>query len=454
MAFQELYVRPGGSNLNAGSENTDAARLTYASGTWVKATGVFTVASGDPVADGVVVGDLASIYADGASVTVSVGRVTARTTTTITILVDVTTGSGTTPSDGTSNRTVKIGGAWRGPNAAVAFPFGFVTTYLRSVSASSGCPRVNFLNSSTYSITAAMSHNVGGGNVVFEGMTATPGDGGVAIIDGGTSGASYVLLDILGTADNTVLRNITFQNNGATGSASGLTLNAQAPECVLDNVVVHDVRGWGIVVAGATPTTLIGCETYNCNQSNTAGLGGMDVSSASVIECQSHNNNGIGIRYGNTGTGNGATLLMDSQCWENTSHGFAANNHRSPVIIHGCFGWDNGGSGLFDDGSGAQQATVVIEYCVFELNDLYGMNLGGSGANSCFVLRSNAFYNNTSGDVNPPGLVTDIASCVIETGRITLSAEAFEDPGNGDFNINNDAGGGAVLRAVTFTIGA
>src|SRR4051812_30524080 len=121
MAFTEFACRSGGSNLNAGTRTGSStvpgtsADFTYASGTWVSATGVFTVASGNPSSDGVAVGDFASVYADGASVTTLVGRVTARTTTTITVSTSALSG---TTTDGTSNRTLKIGGAWKGPNAA------------------------------------------------------------------------------------------------------------------------------------------------------------------------------------------------------------------------------------------------------------------------------------------------------------------------------------------------
>lgn len=55
MAFKEFYCNSSGSNLNAG-DGTGAATATYAAGTFVRSTGVFTVASGNPVTDGVAVG--------------------------------------------------------------------------------------------------------------------------------------------------------------------------------------------------------------------------------------------------------------------------------------------------------------------------------------------------------------------------------------------------------------
>ena len=130
MAFTEFCCRSGGSNLNAGTrtgnstEPGTSADFTYASGSWVSSTGVFTVASGNPSTDGVAVGDFASVYADGASVTTLVGRVTAVSSTTVTVSTTAKTG---TTTDGTSNRTLRIGGAWQGPNGASGFPLNFLT---------------------------------------------------------------------------------------------------------------------------------------------------------------------------------------------------------------------------------------------------------------------------------------------------------------------------------------
>src|SRR5437667_2887639 len=143
--FTNFACRASGSNLNAGTRtgNTTvpgtAAALTYASGTWVQSTGVFTVASGNPSTDGLVAGDFASVYPDAATVTPFVGRVTASSATTIT--VSLTAKMGTAPVDGTTNTTLKIGGAWKGPNGTSAFPFNLVDLSLTD--AAGDFPRVN-----------------------------------------------------------------------------------------------------------------------------------------------------------------------------------------------------------------------------------------------------------------------------------------------------------------------
>jgi len=113
--WADFYMRDTGSNLNSGSTTSTTATHTYASGNLTAPPPptplTFTVASGDPVADGVDIGDWASVYPDGNTVTPFIGKVIARTRTTISI--DQTNDKfGSPPTGGTGNRTLKIGGAW------------------------------------------------------------------------------------------------------------------------------------------------------------------------------------------------------------------------------------------------------------------------------------------------------------------------------------------------------
>jgi hypothetical protein len=111
-----------------------------------------------------------------------VGRVTARDASTIT--VSLTAVAGTPPADGTGDRTLKIGGVWKGPNGAEEFPVGFIAATLTN--AAGDTPRVNLKNNAQYDITAAMG-GTGQGPICWQGYSSTVGDGGRAIIDGGTS---------------------------------------------------------------------------------------------------------------------------------------------------------------------------------------------------------------------------------------------------------------------------
>lgn len=423
MAFTEFYCQSGGSNLNAGSTNTDAATLTYASGTWVQGTGVFTVASGDPAADGVAVGDFASVYPDAATVTPFVGRVTARDATTIT--VSLTAKSGTAPADGTTDTTLKIGGAWKGPNGAVSFPFnGMANGGL--VNTSGDFPRFNFKNDATYAITAAMVHNPAVNKTCFyQGYTATPGDGGKAIVDGGTSGASYILLTLGNSSAGHWIIDFVFQNNGESGSADGVSFCSNAIR-----VVVHDVRGNGLLWIAGTEF-LAECEAYNCNQSNAAGKGGFSTASSTnnlIKRCIAHDNTGSNT-CGFAFTGN-VRMMENCIAESNGSHGLLMGGGSNHNNIVGCEFHNNGGDGLR-----IASLKTWVENCNFIGNSGYGLNY--TGTNPAGFIYNNGFgagtEANTSGATNIPAL-----NAITVSGSITYAADTtpWVDPANGDFRIS------------------
>jgi hypothetical protein len=438
MAFTEFCCRSGGSNLNAGTRLGDstepgvASNLTYASGSWVAATGIFTVAAGDPVADGVAVGDFASVYADGSTVTGFVGRVTARTVTTIT--VSLTAKAGTAPTDGVANRTLKIGGAWQGPNAAEGFPFNFVQTTLTNVVGST--PRVNLKNAATYSITAALTHTLIG-PCTFQGYAAAYNDSGKAIIDGGVVGASYVLLT-LSTNILPTLVNFILQNNGATGSATGLLISVGSRSAHL-GVVVNSVRGTGFQITGAN-VCLTECETYSCNQSNTATLSGFDAAaSTTLVRCISHDNttsNTSGFKDAGFFVGciadtngqdgflvdNSFSMLLGCESYNNGRDGFRLNNTSSGYHLENCNAIRNGGWGI--NGAAAAPLVGFIVNCGF-----------GSGTQA-----------NTSG-------TTTGLSAIVETGSVIYPADVtpWVAPTTGDFRITLPAAKGTGRGTFTQT---
>jgi hypothetical protein len=440
MSFTEFYCNAStGSNLNAGSTESGTATHTYASGTWVQSTRVFTVASGNPESAGVAVGNFASVYPDAATVTPYVGRVSAVSSTTITI--DGTAFSGTAPVDGTTNTTIKIGGAWKGPNGAVGFPFGFITGALMN---DNFRPRVNLKGGTNYEITATIECNLGQ-YVSFQGYTTTPGDRGRAIIDGGTTGTSYVLLNIsLTAALNTAFIDLTFQNNGATGSATGVNQVSTSSELIFSRVTVHSVRGWGIVFT--SQVNAVDVLASGCNQSNTAGLGGIGARSGSFLRLVARDNNRHGIMYGST---TGTATLVNCISTRNTDAGYAYGTNRLNQSLLGCVAYDNGGDGIQAGGGGGQVVNISIENCIAAYNGGRGIDLQASASSaSVFFLRDNAVIGNTVENIRVDSGVSG-GGFTHNENLITLTADPFVDAENDDFNINNTSGGGAELRAVT-----
>lgn len=419
MAFTEFCCRSGGSNLNAGTRLGDstepgtAAALTYASGSWVQSTGVFTVASGDPVADGVAVGDFASVYANGSTTTGFVGRVTARTTTTIT--VSLTAKAGTAPTDGTNDRTLKIGGAWQGPNGADGFPFNFTAAALTN--AAGNVPRVNIKNDQTYNITANMTGVTG--PHVHQGYTSTYGDGGKATIDGGTSGAAYILFTSNG--GNTSVGDIIWKNNGATSTAVLVNNLPLAFRCVF-----ADSRG-----SGFGGSIAYQCEAYNCNLGN--GVAGSGFTGVQCFYCISHDNPGSNTR-GYTGGQGCFNCIADT----NGQHGFAVG------AMVNCDSYNNGG-----DGAAPSNTNGSILNCNFVKNGGYGINVGVSWRG---IISNNGFgagtQANTSGQIN--AVAADASVNFNDNITYPVDVTPWVDPADGDFRVNlaqaKGTGRGAFLQ--------
>ena len=282
MAFTEFYTNAStGSNINAGDLTANGV-VTSTNGGWSTVTNIFTAASGTPFS-GVSVGDFASVYTDGATVTGYIGRVTAVGGSGATLTISSTAKSGTAPTTAGTGISCTTGGAWKGPNGTSNFPFGFITSAMTNSTGNEPC--VNMKSGTDYSVTASIAHSLAG-NVTFYGYTSTVRDGGRAAIDGGTSGASYTLMNMTGT--DTHFFNLEIKNNGATGSATGFFLSGAGTYA--KGVVVHDVRGVGIDI---TSGLIESCEAYACNQSNTASTGGIRANTNGIVQnCISHDNTG------------------------------------------------------------------------------------------------------------------------------------------------------------------
>lgn len=432
MPFTEYCCRNGGSNLNAGTRLGDstepgvAAAFTYASGSWVQGTGVFTVASGNPLTDGVAVGDFASVYPDGNTVTPFVGRVTARDATTIT--VSLTAKSGTAPTNGTNTRSLRIGGAWQGPNGASGFPFNFVQSTMTAVAGLP--PRVNLKNAATFSVTAATSHSENG-PVQFEAYTAAYGDGGKAIVDGGSSGASYVLHTL--NSSRVVYKNIIWSGNGATGSTDLVVSNAMSEwiGCVFRNG-----RGSGLFHSSSNICNLIQCESYVNNASGSGSKGGFAANNGTVyaLNCIARLNGGTSGSAGFFFQSVNA-VLDGSISSQNTGSGVFVDGR---LIANRCDFYFNSNHGAWAAGNGGG-AYSHLASCNFVRNGGFGVNHNASGGNLMEVNRcgfGSGTMANVSGNIS--GNVTEFGSVVY-----TANAAPWVDPVNGDFRIALTAARGA-----------
>jgi hypothetical protein len=434
VAFTEFYCQTTGSNLNAGSTTADVAAYTATNGNWSSTTGVFTPTSGNPSLS-VAVGDFCSVYPDAATVGVFVARVTAVSSTTITL--STTAKAGTAPTTGATGISLKAGGAWKGPNGASGFPFGFVASTLTNAAGS--LPRVNLKGGTNYAITAAMTHANPG--VTFQGYTSSPGDGGRATVDGGTSGASYTLLTLSGAAQGCVLADMLLQNNGVTGSVTALSV--QGTNSVVFRCVVSNVRGSGFLT-GNNGVVLAECEGYGCNQSNGSGLGGFWLNGNGLaIRCVSHDNAGTNSSgYVVSGHNQLVRCIADT----NGSHGLNLSN-AVMVAMTQCEAYNNSSDGVRIGNAG--NPGFYIESCNFVKNGGYGVNGSGAGTFVGFLLNC-GFGSGTQ--ANTSGATVTLKG-IVESGSITYAPDVtpWVDPANGDFRINLAAAKGTGRGAFTQT---
>ena len=369
-AFTDFYCTSTGSNLNGGS-GTGAAKYTATNGGWNSGTGVYTPTTGtNPVSAGVVVGDFASVYVDGATVAVFIGRVTAVTNATNgTITVSTTAIFGTTPTTNASARSIKVGGAWLGPTGAVLFPLGVTGTNLGSATNSAAdqvC--VNFKNDQTYTMTAQLTFtNISGCRL--QGYTTTARDGGKATFTSNVTGS----VNYTSNTGFTTYQDLKFTNTGASGS-SNLWGFGNANGATFVRCVFNGGRGSGFNTTSGF-ATLDRCEAYDNNKSNTSGLGGFAAPSVAGVVfkyCYSHDNTG-----------------------SNTA-GFITSGANTTAVFQNCISESNGGIGISLTGT----AGVQIENCDLYNNGSDGVKDAMTQNASYLLVRNSNFFKNTGKGIN------------------------------------------------------
>jgi hypothetical protein len=111
MAVVNFYMQATGNDLNSGATNADNADYSVTTLSSFDGVSVFTVGDGSNPSSFILVGDYVSLYQTGDTAARCVAKVTAVTSTTVTI--DTTIKYGTVPTSGSSGtRMLKHGGAW------------------------------------------------------------------------------------------------------------------------------------------------------------------------------------------------------------------------------------------------------------------------------------------------------------------------------------------------------
>lgn len=429
--FTEFYCNFTGTNINAGTTTNAVPVFSDANGNWDATTGIF-ICSGAFDLSAVAVGMWASVFVDGATTAVFVGRITAVVDATDTITVSVVIKTGTPPSTSATGRSIRIGGAWYGPwytgGTVDNLPFSFVNNLLTNTSLHS--TRINLKNDRIYATTNLVQAS--NGPIYFSGYATNAGDLGMPEITGSAVGAGHAMFTASGA--NVHYSDLIFATNGTTGQNSLFTLNAA--ENVFRRCVFRDSRGTGFA-GGGFATSVRECEAFRCNANNTVALGGFSSGGPGAIftRCISHDNTGVG----NSGFVISARVILDNCISDSNGRDGAYVDSVAGVIIQSSDFYNNGTNGVHL--LAASAIDVAIENCNFigngvGLTGAYAINSTGS------LLRNGSVVNcafgtgtatNGSGGANIfPGTALD------EVGSIgyAVNAVPWVDPANGDFRIN------------------
>jgi hypothetical protein len=283
----------------------------------------------------------------------------------------------------------------------------------------------------TNSITAAMSHTLAG-PITFQGYTNTPGDGGRCVIDGGTTGASFLMLTFNAADGN--LFDFIFQNNGLTGSAGGISLGGARG--YFGRVTVQDVRGNG-VTGNANNQFYDEVAVMRVNQSTNANGGAFFINTAGYYDfnrCSAISNWTSTSSGWNTATGNGRTWGLH---WcisaYNGAHGAKADTGQNDYCTADhCDFYFNAGDGISQD-AGTGPSKMRIVNCNFVSNGVYGIGKTDT-ATTTIYLENNGFRGNGTAEVDPD--YTAAGMTLIERNRISYTSMPYVNPQQWNFNAN------------------
>ncbi len=430
MGYTDFYCQSGGSNLNSGSTTSNSATYTATNGNWSTATNQYIPTDGSTPASSVNVGDFASIYIDGASVGVFIGRITVVAAgVNGAITISAAARAGVPPVTSATARTIKVGGAWLGPNAGSGFPLsltafdGLVVTNIAGETA-----RINLLNDAPYSISTAITPAFTNG--VVQGYSSSTGDKGKAIIDTSTN-----IINALVLQTNIALIDLIFYGGGqASGSAALVSTTTGAGGSVFLRCIAHGSRGNGFTVTLTATITFIECEAYDNNKSNSADLAGFKISASTVnlIRCYSHDNTGansIGFNAASISQIWMANCIADT----NGGDGFQVGNSTGigGVVLNNCDAYNNGRDGIRVISK--NQTYITIHNCNLVKNTGWGINVSGFTA-LVYGEFSNCGYGSGT-QANGSG--TTNATSVTITGTVTYGANLtpWFAPATGDFRI-------------------
>lgn len=464
--WSSFYITPTGDPRNGGSDENASPKASGANGNWNATTGAYIFAGATDLS-AVTTNDVASFFADGGVIAEYTAWITNVNDGTDTIMVSMAQSkSGTAPGTAATGISCRIGGAWLGQvnfstnyhpwRASTTWPYSYIGVGLTNPA---GFPVMLWAkgngdtNVSDYQMLGTT--NTGQGPFFIQGYTNTVGDGG------------FARLDFTNTIANTGLSPMAFSGTGGaflkqlyfTGggdAVAGSTHNNGLVNCTtfIDVDTCIFTEAWETALRMAAGGSSVRRSLFLNNQHNAAsGKAAIEAVNPSHIY-----QNTIGdqnYRAGDNGC-DGIALVLSG---------------TTPVNIEENIIYNLWGTGINQSGNTAN--VKYLNNAIYKTT-LYGIWLpttqGGStnqsdfrlennivvqahtgirghGSNFKFLfapfVQNNAFLQCTNGNV--VNILTNRVS-----GSIQLSANPWVDPDDGDFALNNTAGGGAALRGFTY----
>lgn len=452
-SYTEFFCRSDGANINSGHTTNAVATYTSVNGNWDSTTGIFVPTDASTPASTVTNGAWASVYIDGATVAVYIGRITNVVAGVAgAISVNPLPASGAAPSTSATGRSIKVGGAWQGPNGASGFPFSFIK--LNMTNSAYDRPWVNLLNAADYNVSAAISQ-ANNGPLGFSGYSVTPRDGGQAIITGNGVGSAIALMTLNG--NQVTFTDFILRSNGT--SSTALMLGCAGANQVVSRVRVNASRGIGISATG-TGITLAECTAFGNGLGNTANDAGFSISSGvnvKMLRCLSYSNTPANVAGFFIGDG----TLMDCISAFNGTNGFTILSGSGQTYLGGCGGWSNAGSGLQLRGTiNTTIGSVFVENVNFLKNAQFGIDCQASISNRTGIIRYVGLGSGTAANALGGFNIGSTLSGAIDIQTNTFvtyasGATPWSNPDTGDFRIANvtawGTGRGNYLQTGAFT---
>ena len=287
-----------------------------------------------------------------------------------------------------------------------------------------------FETETNQSLTSAIACPNGGGRHEFRGASGSiktiTQTADARNFDGGNNNSSIL-----------TLRNLKLENSNASKtSAWGLAARRQiyCYDCVFGDAT--NTLLYGHSRAGDYPNGIFeNCVFQYCTSSEAAFFV-VGSSGYTIKNCVFRNNVGSGMK-----TYQFSMFVLNSIFHDNGTDGWVVSIGASrSMIVQGNIFYGNTRDGMGTlNNSGGTNYSLFTEN-IFAENGRYGLYHNSASA----LLTKNAFYGNTTAETFGSSTVNNI----------TLTADPFVDAANGDFSLNSDAGGGAVLRAETMVMGS